>query len=50
MKNDVTLAPLRAEIIRRMLDDVDRIRDHAHRFSTAVFSRNVASWVADEAS
>lgn len=29
MKNDVRLAPLRIEIIRRMLDDVDRIRDHA---------------------
>jgi tRNA A-37 threonylcarbamoyl transferase component Bud32/tetratricopeptide (TPR) repeat protein len=29
MKNDTRLAPLRIEIIRRMLDDVDRIRDHA---------------------
>ncbi|HVK08059.1 MAG TPA: tetratricopeptide repeat protein, partial [Gemmataceae bacterium] len=31
MKNDVTLAPLRVEIIRRMLEDVDRIRDHAKK-------------------
>ena len=29
MKNDVKLAPLRIEIIRRMMVDVDRIRDHA---------------------
>lgn len=29
MKNDVKLAPLRVEIIRRMVEDVDRIRDHA---------------------
>jgi tetratricopeptide (TPR) repeat protein len=29
MKNDVRLAPLRIEIIQRMLVDVDRIRDHA---------------------
>ena len=29
MKNDTRLAPLRIEIIRRMLEDVDRIRDHA---------------------
>jgi tetratricopeptide (TPR) repeat protein len=29
MKNDARLAPLRIEIIRRMLDNVDRIRDHA---------------------
>src|SRR5262249_56783719 len=29
MKKDVRLAPLRIEIIPRMLDDLDRIRDHA---------------------
>jgi serine/threonine protein kinase len=29
MKNDVRFAPLRIEIVRRMLEDVDRIRDHA---------------------
>src|SRR4029079_18518917 len=29
MKNDARLAPLRVEIIRRMLTDVDNIRDHA---------------------
>jgi serine/threonine protein kinase/tetratricopeptide (TPR) repeat protein len=29
MKNDAKLAPLRVEIIHRMLEDVDRIRDHA---------------------
>jgi tetratricopeptide (TPR) repeat protein len=29
MKNDVRLAPLRISINRRMLTDVDRIRDHA---------------------
>src|SRR5262249_38602480 len=29
MKKDLRLAPLRIEIIQRMLDDVDRIRDHA---------------------
>jgi serine/threonine protein kinase/tetratricopeptide (TPR) repeat protein len=31
MKNDAKLAPLRIEIIRRMLEDVDRIRDHANK-------------------
>jgi eukaryotic-like serine/threonine-protein kinase len=31
MKNDARLAPLRIEIIRRMLDDVDRVRDHAQK-------------------
>jgi eukaryotic-like serine/threonine-protein kinase len=31
MKNDVRLVPLRLEIIRRMLTDVDRIRDHAQK-------------------
>ena len=31
MKNDVKLVPLRLEIIRRMLDNVDRIRDHAQK-------------------
>lgn len=31
MKNDAKLAPLRIEIIRRMLEDVDRIRDHAKK-------------------
>ncbi len=29
MKNNTQLVPLRLEIIRRMLDDVDHIRDHA---------------------
>ena len=29
MKNDVKLSALRVEIIRRMLDDVQKIRDHA---------------------
>src|SRR5205807_2297719 len=31
MKNDAKLAPLRVQIIHRMLDDVDRIRDHAQK-------------------
>ncbi|HJZ89303.1 MAG TPA: protein kinase [Gemmataceae bacterium] len=29
MKNDVRLAPLRVEIIRRMMTDLDKVRDHA---------------------
>lgn len=31
MKNDARLFPVRVEIIRRMIDDVDRIRDHANK-------------------
>jgi len=29
MKNDIRLAPLRVEIIRRMMTDLDKVRDHA---------------------
>ena len=31
MKNDAKLFPVRVEIIRRMIEDVDRIRDHANK-------------------